>query len=107
MLVRCVIDLRGTLGCCCLECSDEVSACRRPMHRVAGQQLVDDGDQAGRQRRAEAIEVGRVTLQPGQRGVGVGFTEERHTTSKAFIEHEAERVEVGTTVELLAPDLLG
>ena len=68
---------------------------------------MDQVDQPDRQRRAQAGEVGGVALQPGERGVGVGLAEERHPTGEALVEHEAERVEVGATVELAAAHLLG
>ncbi len=45
--------------------------------------------------------------EPGQRRVGVGLAEKRDAAGEALVEHETERVEVGTTVELLAADLLG
>ena len=56
--------------------------------------------------RRRARSVG-VTLQSGERRVGVGLAEERHTPGEAFVEHETERVEIGASVELLAAHLLG
>ena len=68
---------------------------------------MDQVDEPDRQRRAQAAEVGRVALQAGERGVGVGLAEERHPAGEALVQHEAERVEVGATVEAAAADLLG
>ena len=68
---------------------------------------MDELDERRGQRRAEPGEVGRVALEPGERGVGVGLAEERHPSGEALVEHEAERVQVGAAVEPLAADLLG
>ncbi len=42
-----------------------------------------------------------------ERGVGVGLADERHPPGEALVEHEPEGVDVGSTVEPSAPDLLG
>ena len=68
---------------------------------------MDDGDERGRQRGAQAREIGGIALQPGERRVGVGLAEERNPSREAFVEHEPQRVQVGPPVELLAAHLLG
>ena len=68
---------------------------------------MDQVDETERQRRAETAEVGRVALEAGERGVGVGLAEERHPAGEALVEHEPERVEVGAAVEPAAAHLLG
>ena len=73
---------------------------------ITGEQLVDRDDEARRERRAEPREVGRVALQAGERRVGIGLAEERNASGKALVEHEPERVEVGSAVESFAADLL-
>ena len=67
---------------------------------------MDRNDQLGGQRCAESGEVGRVALQACERGVGVGLAEEGDTSGEALVQHEPERVQVGTTIELLAAHLL-
>ena len=69
---------------------DQFGPGRRSLRRVAGEQLVDDDHELGWQRRAQAREVGGVSLQTGERGVGVGFTEERDAACEALVQHEAE-----------------
>ena len=68
---------------------------------------MDEVDEPTRDRRAQPAEVGRVALQAGQRGVGVGLAEERDPPGEALVEDQPERVEVGAAVELAAADLLG
>ncbi len=68
---------------------------------------MDQFDQSGGQRRAQAQEWGRVALQSGQRGRRVGLGLERHPSGEALVEHEPERVEVGAAVESPAADLFG
>jgi hypothetical protein len=67
---------------------------------------VDQVDEAAGDRRAQATEVGRVPLQPGERGVGVGLAEERDPAGEALVQHEAQRVEVGSPVETATAHLL-
>ncbi len=68
---------------------------------------MDDDHELGGQRGTQTREVGGVALQSGEGRVGVGLTEERHPAGQALVQHESERVEVGTPVELLAAHLLG
>ena len=84
----------------------QLGAGGRAVVGVARQQAVDEVDEPAGDRRAQAAEVGRVALQPGERGVGVGLAEERDAPGEALVQHQAERVQVGPTVELAAADLL-
>ncbi len=68
---------------------------------------MDHGHQCSGQRGSQPGEIGRVALEPGECGVGVGLAEERNASGETFVEHEAERVQVGAAVELLAAHLLG
>ncbi len=68
---------------------------------------MDEVDEAAGECGAEPAEVGGVTLQPGEGGVGIGLAEERHPAGQALVEHQPERVQVGTAVELAAAHLLG
>ena len=83
----------------------QFGAGRRAVRGVAREQPVDEVDEPARDRRAQPAEVRRVALEPGERGVGVGLAEERDAAGEALVEHEAERVEVGATVELATADL--
>ncbi len=49
----------------------------------------------------------RLGVQVGEHHCDVGVAAERRLPDKALVEHAAERVDVGTSVELLAGDLLG
>ena len=89
------------------QCLAELVAGLWPVRRIAGERGVDEVDEPDRDGRPEVSEVGGVALQSCERGVGVGFAEERHPTGEAFVEHEAERVDVGATVEAFAADLFG
>ena len=80
---------------------------RRSILGSAGEQLVDQRGQAVRQRGAQSSEVRRVTVEAGQCGVGVGLAEERDATGEALVQHQPQRVQVGSPVELAAADLLG
>ena len=68
---------------------------------------MDDDDELRRQGGAQARQIGRIALQAGQRGVGIGLAEERDTTGEALVEHQAEGIEISAPVELLAADLFG
>jgi hypothetical protein len=68
---------------------------------------MDQVDEAARERRAEAGEVGGVTLQPGEGRVGVGLADEGHPAGQTLVEHQPEGVQVGPTVEPPAAHLFG
>ncbi len=68
---------------------------------------MDQLGQPVRKRRAQAGQVRRVAVEASERCVGVGLAKKRNPAGEAFVQHEAQRVEVGAPVELLAADLLG
>ena len=73
---------------------------------LALHQLGDHVDQAARQGWPQPHEVRGVALQAGERGVGVGLALERHLAGEALVQHEAEGVEVGATVQPATAHLL-
>ena len=77
------------------------------MGRIAGEGLVDQVDQPDRQRRSQVSEVGRIALQAGERGVGIGLAQEWHASGEALVQHQPERVQVGATIEAATAHLLG
>ena len=85
----------------------QLGAGGRAVVGVARQQPVDQVDETPWDRRAQAAEVGRIALQAGEGGVGVGLAEERHPAGEALVQHEPQRVEVGPPVEAAAAHLLG
>ena len=84
----------------------QVGAACRPTVGVAGEQAVDEVDEPSRQRRSQAGEIGRVTLQAGERGIGIALADERDAPGQALVEHEAEGVQVGAAVEAASAHLL-
>ena len=73
----------------------------------AAQQAMDQRREPVRQRRPQPSEIGGVAIETGQGRVGVGLTQEGHSAGKTFVQHEAERVQVGAAVQLAAAHLLG
>ena len=90
MFVRGRIDRRRPLLGGVAQGGDQFGPRRGSLCRVAGQQLVDDDHELGGQRGAQPCEVGGVPLQAGERGVGVGLTEERDAAREALVQHESE-----------------
>ena len=68
---------------------------------------MDGHDQLGRQRGSESAEIGGVALEPSERRVGVGLTQEGNSAGEALVQYEAERIQIRTPVELLAANLFG
>ena len=102
-----VVECRGWFAGEAQQFGAQVGAGGRPAVGVAGEQPVDQVDEAARERRAQAGEIGRVTLQAGEGGVGIGLADERHAAGEALVEHEPERVQVGAAIEASSAHLLG
>ena len=51
--------------------------------------------------------IGCITMQAGQSGIGVVLANKGHLACEALVHHETKRIEIGTRIKAVAAHLLG
>ena len=95
------------LACDVLQFGAQFGTSRVTIARAQCEQAMNQRRKTVGERRPQASDVGWVAVQPGQRGVGIGFAQEWNAPGETFVEHETERVEIGAAIQFSPPHLLG
>jgi len=90
-----------------LQLGPQLGSGRVALFGLALEQLVDQRPETVREGGPQLLEVGWISVEPGERGVAVGLPEEGHPPGEALVEHEAQGVEIGPAVEPSSAHLLG